>query len=249
MIKKFVAYNLIIALIITFGVATRRAVQSRRLAEPIRITSIADSVERVIPAVVHISKEGVCQGSGCIMSEDGIIFTAKHVTDGGGDFVITLNDGRTFEVQRCIEHDDYDIAFLKIDVNEPLPYANLADYHDLRLGDPLFIIGSPFGYENFNSVTQGILSAKQRNLDAERDYGYGWEVTFQTDATAQPGNSGGPVFNIRGDVVGILVAGMSPTTNYAVPVSLFIPDLQLIKYLFMSEHYTIREPAYAEWGY
>lgn len=192
---------------------------------------IADQVENALPVTVHVLKEGVCQGSGCIITPDGIVFTAKHVTDGVyGTYEVTLNDGRVFGVKAVIEDNNHDVAFLQLDlpVGTVLPYATLADIFDLRVGDPLFIVGSPLGKENFNSVSLGILSAGQRNLDSVRDYGYGWEVSFQSTSPAFPGNSGGPVFNLQGEVIGVLVAGMAATLNYSVPVTVFKDKLDVV---------------------
>jgi len=178
-------------------------------AQPLQM-GIADQVEDALPVTVHVYKRQVCQGSGCIISPDGIVFTAKHVTDNEyGEYEVTLNDGRTFGVRAVIEDKNYDIAFLQLDLPEDveLSYARLADISELRVGDPLFIIGSPFGRENFNSVSLGILSAIQRDL-GKYDWGYGWEISFQSTSPAFPGNSGGPVFNLQGEVIGVLVANV-----------------------------------------
>jgi len=206
--------------------------------------SIADQVELTMPAVVHIEKEGICQGSGCLISEDGIIFTAKHVTDGGGNFIITLNDGRKYETDICIEDSKYDVSFLKIkDVND-FSFCELADVNNCRVGDGVFISGSPFGSDNFNSVSLGILSSKQRDLNKRgwpEAQQYGWTVTFQTDATAEPGNSGGPVFNMDGEVIGVLVAGMDATVNYSVPVAVFKDNVDVVREMFKMLRFNIVE--------
>ena len=203
--------------------------------QPVVNQGIADQVESALPVTVHVYKEGVCQGSGCIITENGVVFTAKHVTDGEyGKYQVTLNDGRTFTVKAVLEDKGHDVAFLQLEMPEgtKLPYAKLADVSELRVGDPLFIVGSPFGRDNFNSVSLGILSAAQRNLDDPIPYPYGWTVTFQSDATAEPGNSGGPVFNLKGEVIGVLVAGMDATVNYSVPVNVFRNKLDVIVRMF-----------------
>ncbi len=204
------------------------------------VEGIADQVEQVRSAVVHIEKIGVCQGSGAIISPDGIIFTAKHVTNGGGTFIVTLDDGTKYTTDICLESQEYDVAFLKIKPDRQLPIVKLSNLSDMRVGDPVFIMGSPFGSENFNSVSLGIISAKQRNLDEAQDYGYGWKVTFQSDATAEPGNSGGPVFNLDGQVIGVLVAGMDATINYSVPVAVFTEDIDLVRQSFELSRYQIK---------
>jgi S1-C subfamily serine protease len=205
------------------------------------VTGIADQVEQVRSAVVHIEKSGECQGSGAIISSDGIIFTAKHVTDGGGKFIVTLDNGEKYETDVCVESKDFDVAFIKINAGKSLPFVPLADLTTVRVGDPIFIMGSPFGSDNFNSVSLGIISAMQRNLDVPQDYGYGWKVTFQSDATAEPGNSGGPVFNIQGQVIGVLVAGMDATVNYSVPVAVFRYDMGTIRLWFELAKFDVRE--------
>ncbi len=207
-----------------------------------RTMGIADEVEQVRSTVVHILKEGVCQGSGCVISTDGIIFTAKHVTEGGGKFVVTFDNGVSYTTTKCVESKEFDVAFLKIETDEVLSYCTLANLSDMRIGDPVFIMGSPFGYSNFNSVSLGILSALERNLDSPRPYGYGWKVTFQTDATAEPGNSGGPVFNIYGQVIGVLVAVMDATVNYSVPVEVFMYDINTIRNWFELLKFDIPTP-------
>jgi S1-C subfamily serine protease len=205
------------------------------------VSGIADQVEQVRNSVVHIEKAGVCQGSGCIISPDGIIFTAKHVTNGGGTFVVTLDDGTKYTTDICVESKEYDVAFLWIKADKNLPFSVLGNVETMRVGDPIFIMGSPFGSDNFNSVSLGILSAAQRNLDDPNPYGYGWKVTFQSDATAEPGNSGGPVFNLQGKVIGVLVAGMDATVNYSVPVAVFREDLLLVRKAFELNRYSVKE--------
>lgn len=203
---------------------------------------IANQVERVRSSVVHIEKKGECQGSGCIISSDGIIFTAKHVTDGGGEFIITLDNGDKYTTSQCLESNQFDVAFLKIEPNEPLEAAPLSDLTVVRVGDPVFIMGSPFGFENFNSVSLGIVSCKQRDLDGNTPYGYGWSITFQTDATAEPGNSGGPVFDMHGQVIGVLVAGRDATVNFSVPVGVFTDDVDTVKTWFALSKFKLPEP-------
>jgi S1-C subfamily serine protease len=203
---------------------------------------IADQVERVRDTVVHIYKEGVGQGSGCIISEDGFIFTAKHVTDGdAGNYVVTLDDGTKYDVVEVLEVKDHDVAILRIEPDEPLPYSRLAEAKDMRPGDMLFIMGSPYGDTNFNSVTLGILSA------VNRDYpDYQWSPVFQTDAPgAWKGNSGGPCFNMNGEVIGVLVGGMQPGLNYNVPVDIFMYDLDTIRLWFeLSKFELVKEADY-----
>ncbi len=209
------------------------------------LPGIADQVARTLPTVVHISKVGEWQGSGCVVSPDGMIFTAKHVVEGGGTFEVTLNDGRKFTTTKALADKTHDIGFLKIDVNTPLPYASLTTLDTVRVGDPVYVAGSPMGKVNFNSVTLGIISCKQRNLNdlsPEESAVYGWSVTFQSDSAAYPGNSGGPVFNINGDVIGVLVAGIGPGLNYSVPIEACRYKWQAVREWFALMDLQVVEP-------
>ena len=194
------------------------------------VDSLADKVAQVRSAVVHIEKEGEWQGSGFIVGAEGLIVTAKHVVEGGGTFIVTLDDGTQFRTNITVESTRYDVGFLSIHTDKPLPAVALCLQEFGRPGDSVFIIGTPLGYENFNSVTLGIISAEQRDL-SPYDEGLGWSILFQSDAQAYPGNSGGPVFNMHGEVIGVLVAGVGPGLNYSVPVKLFIEDLNVVRLL------------------
>lgn len=201
---------------------------------------IADQVEQVRSAVVCIERVGQWQGSGAIISPDGIVFTAKHVTDGTpGDYTVTLDDQTTYKVKYVIEDTENDIAFMLLDLDghEPnLPTVPLATQDDMRVGDPLFIMGSPLGYPNFNSVSLGILAADNRDLYNREGWGqykrYDWHIMFQSTSPAFPGNSGGPVFNLRGEVIGVLVAGQGACLNYSVPVARFRGTIDAVRNWF-----------------
>ena len=189
---------------------------------------LAGRVEQVRGSVVHVAKVGVCQGSGFIVAPD-IVVTAKHVTDGTpGTYKVTLDDGTVYGVKAVVEDRQYDIAFLQLDLPAGcvLSPVRLADLSDVRVGDAVFIVGSPYG--ELNSVTLGILSAKQRDIDC-------WHIAFQTDSTAAPGSSGGPVFDEYGRVIGVLVGGIEATINYAVPVNLI--DLWAVRVAFAQARY------------
>jgi S1-C subfamily serine protease len=211
--------------------------------------SIADQVAQVRPAVVHIAKHGVCQGSGALISADGIVFSAKHVSDGEpGEYTVTLDDGREFPVKYVVEDKENDISFMQLDLRgqEPnLPYATLAAAEP-RVGDGLIIGGSPLGKENFNTFSFGVLSADGRDLagqapsEADR---YTWHVMLQTTSPAYPGNSGGPVFNMQGEVVGVLVAGVDATLNWAVPVARFAGTIDTVRRWFELCRFNVVEDA------
>jgi len=210
---------------------------------------IADEVAQVRETVVHIERVGEWQGSGCIISEDGIIFTAKHVTDGShGDYKVTLDNGEVYGVKHVIEDRENDVAFMQLDLPKGvvLPCATLASEDNLRIGDPLFIMGSSLGYNNFNSVSLGILSGKERELYERRGWEhyqkYSWHVMLQSTSSAFPGNSGGPVFNLDCEVVGVLVAGEAETLNFSVPVGRFVDSIETIRLMLKMDRFDpIRE--------
>jgi serine protease Do len=134
-------------------------------------------------------------GSGFIVSPDGVILTNAHVVDGASDVTVKLTDKREFKAKVVGVDKPSDVAVLKIDAAN-LPTVRLDRADDVKVGEWVVAIGSPFGFEN--SVTAGIVSGKSRALP---DSSY---VPFiQTDVAVNPGNSGGPLFNAKGEVVGI----------------------------------------------
>ncbi len=155
------------------------------------------------------------QGSGFIVSSDGVILTNAHVVDGAQEVMVKLTDRRELKAKVLGTDRQTDIAVLKIDAKD-LPIVKFGDPGATRVGEPVLAIGSPFGFEN--TATSGIVSAKSRSLPD------GTYVPFiQTDAAVNPGNSGGPLFNIRGEVIGINSQIFSHTGGYqglsfAIPI-------------------------------
>ena len=134
-------------------------------------------------------------GSGFIISTDGYILTNAHVVEAADEINVKLNDKREFKAKVIGSDKRTDIALIKIDATG-LPAVKFGDPNRLKVGEWVIAIGSPFGFEN--SVTAGIVSAKGRSLPQENFVPF-----IQTDAAVNPGNSGGPLFNMRGEVVGI----------------------------------------------
>ena len=133
------------------------------------------------------------QGSGFIFSTDGYVLTNAHVVANADEVIVTLTDKREFKAKVIGSDQRTDIAVLKLEATG-LPKVTLGDSDKVRVGEWVMAIGSPFGFEN--TVTAGIVSAKTRET--------GEFVPFiQTDAAVNPGNSGGPLFNIKGEVIGI----------------------------------------------
>jgi len=156
-------------------------------------------------------------GSGFIVSPDGLILTNAHVVRGADEVIVKLTDRREFKAKVLGQDDKTDVAVIKIDARN-LPTVPLGSAKALGVGEWVLAIGSPFGFEN--SVTAGVVSAKGRSLPDE-----GMVPFIQTDVAVNPGNSGGPLLNTRGEVVGINSQIYSRTGGYqgvsfAIPIEL-----------------------------
>jgi len=207
-------------------------------ADILRGVILQEAIATAIQSVVHVSNEGVCQGSGVIIYTDdknALVLTAKHVVESGINFTVTTFDGKTASGCNVMEFAGYDLALIRVTFETPYPPVSIGCARNLRLGDRLFIIGSPLGFDNFNSVSLGILSSKSRACPKEADR-YGWQTLMQTDAASMPGNSGGPVFAIDGKLVGIIVAGMGQSGNigYFIPIDVIEKSFPTIIKLFRS---------------
>ncbi len=134
-------------------------------------------------------------GSGFILSEDGYILTNHHVVAGADEILVRLSDKRELSAKVIGSDEVSDIALLKVDANN-LPVVTIGNSEDLRVGEWVLAIGSPFGFDH--SATAGIVSAKGRSLPSAN-----YVAFIQTDVAINPGNSGGPLFNLDGKVVGI----------------------------------------------
>jgi len=154
-------------------------------------------------------------GSGFIVSADGVILTNAHVVDGAQEVLVRLTDRREFTAKVIGVDKQSDVAVLRIEAHN-LPVAKLGDPRATRVGDWVLAIGSPFGLEN--TVTAGIVSAKSRALPNET-----YVPFLQTDVAVNPGNSGGPLINTAGEVIGINSQIFSRTGGYqgmsfAIPI-------------------------------
>lgn len=160
-------------------------------------------------------------GSGVIISTDGYIVTNNHVIDGAQDIEVSLSDNQSYKATLIGTDPSTDIALIKIDV-EGLSAITLGNSDEVRVGEWVLAIGNPF---NLNStVTAGIVSAKARNINILRDQ-RAIESFIQTDAAVNPGNSGGALVDLNGNLIGINTAIASPTGSFsgysfAVPVTI-----------------------------
>ena len=149
-------------------------------------------------------------GSGVILSADGYIVTNNHVIDGADEISVTLNDNRTFPARLVGSDENTDLALIKIETDDKLPFLTVGDSDNLKVGEWVLAVGNPFNLTS--TVTAGIVSAKARSLGV---YNGGIESFIQTDAAINQGNSGGALVNAQGELVGINAVLSSPTGSYA----------------------------------
>ncbi|XP_028651064.1 serine protease HTRA1B [Erpetoichthys calabaricus] len=185
---------------------------------------IADVVEKIAPAVVHIElyrkltfskrEVAVASGSGFVVSEDGLIVTNAHVVANKHRVKVELKNGTTYDAKIKDVDEKADIALIKIDAPGKLPVLLLGRSADLRPGEFVVAIGSPFSLQN--TVTTGIVSTTQRGgkelglRNSDMDY-------IQTDAIINYGNSGGPLVNLDGEVIGINTLKVTAGISFAIP--------------------------------
>jgi len=161
-------------------------------------------------------QEQVGTGSGVIISEDGYIVTNNHVIKDATEIEITLNNKKSYKAKLIGTDSKMDIALLKIDADEKLPYSAFANSDSVKVGEWVLAVGNP--YNLTSTVTAGIVSAKARNLDTS-----GIQSFIQTDAAVNPGNSGGALVNTRGELIGINTMISSMTGSY-VGYSFAVPS-------------------------
>lgn len=152
-------------------------------------------------------QEQIGTGSGVIISEDGYIVTNNHVIKDASELEVTLNNKKVYKAKLVGTDSKMDIALLKIDADEKLPFSTFADSDQIKVGEWVLAVGNP--YNLTSTVTAGIVSAKARNLDNK-----GIQSFIQTDAAVNPGNSGGALVNTRGELIGINTMISSPTGSY-----------------------------------
>lgn len=157
-------------------------------------------------------------GSGFVVSADGIIITNNHVIENADEIEANFSDGRVLKAELIGRDPDTDLAVLRVNSATPLPYVDLADSDTAEVGDWVIAIGNPFGFGG--SVSAGIISARNRDIGSGRSDDF-----IQTDAAINKGNSGGPLFNLGGEVVGVNTAIISPTggsvgIGFSIPANL-----------------------------
>jgi S1-C subfamily serine protease len=183
--------------------------------------SFESSVESVVSIQVACFNEGVAyvsKGSGFIYHEHGYILTNYHVVEHEAwGLEVIFNDGTIVEGDLVAYDADYDIALLKVKPHKTLTPVPLGNSSTVAVGEPIFVIGNPFGYGG--TLTTGVVSQTQRTLSIEERYLIPGMIQF--DAVSNLGNSGSPLYNLRGEVIGLVAAGINPMygegVNFAIP--------------------------------
>ncbi len=218
-------------LIVNKGLFTQTVINKSEKEVTINDNGIADSVEKLYDAVVIVGayKKGVLSssGTGFVYKVDGksaYILTNNHVVSGYEKIKVKFTNDKTYEVE-IVGNDEYsDIAVLKIDADKIITTAEIGSSEKTRLGDTVFTIGAPIDSEYSWTVTRGILSGKDRLIDVgSSSTTSNWVMkVIQTDASINSGNSGGPLANANGEVIGItnmkLVSEGVEGMGFAIPI-------------------------------
>lgn len=207
---------------------------------------VSDVIEETTLSVVGISKlknagtsifsnnneSELGLGTGIIVTEDGYILSNEHVT--GSKYskcYVTLENGNNYDGTVMWSDTDLDLSIIKINAKN-LKYVNIGDSNDIKVGETVYAIGNPIGFEFRRTVTSGIISAKNRTIKLEEDGKVSYMTDLiQTDATINPGNSGGPLIYPNGEVIGINTVKISSAEGigFAIPINIVKPIIESYK--------------------
>ena len=224
-------------------------------------TRIADVIENTTEKVVGISKlkntgssifsnnkeDELGLGTGFIVTQNGYIVSNSHVTgEKYSKCYVTLESGNNYEGTVVWSDADLDLSIVKINAKD-LPYVNLGDSSSIRVGETVYAIGNPIGFEFRRTVTSGIVSAKNRTIKIEEEEKVSYMTDLiQTDATINPGNSGGPLIYPNGEVIGINTVKITTAEGigFAIPINIIKPIIESFKNTGTFEEATIGIYAY-----
>lgn len=193
------------------------------------VSDLKAAINNVYESVIYIEvtgDRGSSSGSGFVYKVDdknGYILTNYHVIEGGKKYIITFSDGEEAEASLVSGDEYYDIAILKVNKNKIKKVATLGDSSTLELGDTVFTVGAPLGKEYMGTITKGIVSGINRMVSVGLSSGDYLMEVIQTDASINSGNSGGPICNIKGEVIGItsskLIGSGVEGMGFAIPIN------------------------------
>jgi serine protease Do len=230
--KRAMRTSLKIIILIALFFGHQESALAKNKSPKLPINSFADMVEELLPSVVTISitsnfSENKEFGSGFIVSKDGFIATNNHVIDKASEITVGQNNGKKYRAEIVAIDKKTDIALLKINAEEELKFAKFGDSQKARVGDWVIVAGNPYGLGL--SVSAGIISAKGRDLNNGQI-----EEFIQTDAAINNGNSGGPMFDLNGEIIGISTSIISPSggnigIGFAIPSSTAAPIVKQLQ--------------------
>lgn len=186
--------------------------------------NIIEIYEKTLPSIVSIEAQidrGTSGGTGCVISKNGIILTSSHVIENARNIEVITHSGKNYTATiLAVLKNKNDLALIKIDTNENLPLAKFGNSNNIKVGQRVLTIGCPFGFKD--TLTTGIVS----RIDYERN-------KIQTDAAINPGCSGGPLLNLKGEIIGINQSIYNPDNNrsnigigFALPINYALDFIQ-----------------------